>query len=553
MFRKRSLRVRFGLAISALVALVLVANGMVLALANRRHLREDLERRAQAYARLSVGPICEAYETYYASGYSKFRELLLETMRLNPDLSRLTIYDTGGRLLFDSSELRGELIAPAPRASRVRAGPQLLPALKGLGVASWNEAGARRGSAPLFMVAVPYVEEWGRHRYSVVFAIVYDSLAAAAREAGQRIFWLSLASLGLGVFIAMLLARQSVGPLEALTRGAQDLADGRLERRIDLPAGDEFGALAATFNQMAERLASTISDLETSNEALGRMNLDLQQLDRMKSDLLANVSHELRTPLTAIQGFTEAIDDGLLGAVNPQQRDALLVVRRNTRRLMKVIEQLLGFSRLEAGVVRLDCSAFDLAEVAAQVVGSVRGGQGGELNLRLDGEPGLPLVWGDPARLAQVIENLLTNAVKFTPPGGEIRVGLRRVGGEVEVIVSDRGIGIPRQALEKVFERFYQVDASSTRRYGGMGLGLAIVRETLAAQQREITVESEVGVGTTFRFTLPVAGVAVEEDAAAEAAEEAAAEKEEEAVAAVEDAPAKEEAAAAAPVEEASA
>jgi signal transduction histidine kinase len=509
MFRNRSLRVRFGLAISALVALVLVANGMVLALANRRHLREDLERRAQAYARLSVGPICEAYETYYASGYSKFRELLLETMRLNPDLSRLTIYDTGGRLLFDSSELRGELIAPAPRASRLRAGPRLLPALKGLGVSSWNEAGARRGGAPLYMVAVPYVEEWGRHRYSVVFAIVYDSLAAAAREAGQRIFWLSLASLGLGVFIAMLLARQSVGPLEALTRGAQDLADGRLERRIDLPAGDEFGALAATFNQMAERLASTISDLETSNEALGRMNLDLQQLDRMKSDLLANVSHELRTPLTAIQGFTEAIDDGLLGAVNPQQRDALLVVRRNTGRLMKVIEQLLGFSRLEAGVVRLDCSAFDLAEVAAQVVGSVRGGQGAELDLRLDSEPGLPLVWGDPARLAQVIENLLTNAVKFTPPGGEIRVGLRRVGGEVdgevEVTVADRGIGIPRQALGKVFERFYQVDASSTRRYGGMGLGLAIVRETLAAQQREITVESEVGVGTTFRFSLPVA------------------------------------------------
>src|ERR1700730_13932748 len=121
---RTSLRVRFGLAISALVALVLVANGMVLALANRRHLREDLERRAQAYARLSVGPICEAFETYYASGYSKFRQLLRETMRLNPDLARLAIYDTGGRLLFDSSELRGELIAPAPRASQVRAGPE---------------------------------------------------------------------------------------------------------------------------------------------------------------------------------------------------------------------------------------------------------------------------------------------------------------------------------------------------------------------------------------------------------------------------------------------
>jgi signal transduction histidine kinase len=104
-----------------------------------------------------------------------------------------------------------------------------------------------------------------------------------------------------------------------------------------------------------------------------------------------------------------------------------------------------------------------------------------------------------------VIENLLPNAVKFTPPGGESRVSVRRRGGEAEVAVADRGIGIPRQALSQIFERFYQVDTSSTRAYGGMGLGLAIVREILAAHQREVEVESEVGAGTTFRFRLPFA------------------------------------------------
>jgi signal transduction histidine kinase len=503
--RIRSLRARFALAISALVAFVLVANGLVLALANRRHLRDDLERRGDAYARLAVGPVCAAYETYYASGYSKFRELLLETMRLNPDLSRLAIYDTGGRLLFDSSELRGERLAPAPRAAPPRADAALGQAIRGLAATSWTVAERPGGSAPARIVVMPFVEEWGRHRYSVVFEIGYDSLRAAALEAGRRITWLSLGSLGLGVLIAMLLARQSVVPLVALTRGAQDIADGRLERRIELPRRDEFGVLAATFNQMAEKLAQTIRDLETSNRTLGRMNLDLQQLDRMKSDLLANVSHELRTPLTAISGYTEAIDDGLLGALSPPQHDALQVVRRNTRRLMAVIEQLLGFSRLEAGVARLDLSSFDLGEVAAHVVRTVRAGHGPELDLRLEVETGLPPVWGDAERLAQVIENLVTNAVKFTPPGGEIRVGLARRGGEVEVTVSDRGIGIPRPALGKIFERFYQVDASSTRRYGGMGLGLAIVRETLAAHGCEVAVESEEGMGTTFRFALPLA------------------------------------------------
>ena len=249
------------------------------------------------------------------------------------------------------------------------------------------------------------------------------------------------------------------------------------------------------------------------------MNLDLQQMDRMKSDLLANVSHELRTPLTAIQGYTEAMDEGLLGEVTAQQRDAFKVVQRNSRRLMGMIDQLLAFSRLdapdalganEAGGARLDRAAFDLAEVAAQVVGSVRAGNGAARDLRLElppGEDGLPPVCGDPGRIAEVLENLVTNAVKFTPAGGEIRVRLGRCGEEAEVAVADRGIGIPAAARARIFERFYQVDTSSTRAYGGMGLGLAIVREILAAHGREIQVESEEGKGTTFRFTLPLAGI----------------------------------------------
>ncbi len=549
--RIRSLRLRFVLAIATLVAVVLVANSVVLALANRPQLREDLENRAQAYARLSTAQVCNAYETYYASGYSKFREIVQDKMQLEPDLARLAIYDTGGRVLFDSRELANELGEPGERGERsdlldrgepggpgapgghrervnrrpspAAAGERLLAAVQGMAPSAWQ---AEDGRA--YAVVAPYVEEWGRHRYSVAFTFSYDSLRLAALAAGWRVFWLSAGSLALGVAIAILLAGQSVGPIEVLTRGAQDLADGQLSRRIELASGDEFGVLAATFNQMAEKLAHTISDLETSNRTLGQMNLDLQQMDRMKSDLLANVSHELRTPLTAIQGYTEAIDEGLLGEVTGQQRDAFKVVQRNSRRLMGMIDQLLAFSRLdapdanEAGAARFEPVAFDLAELAAQVVGSVRAGNGAARDLRLEvppGEDGLPPVWGDPGRIAQVLENLVTNAVKFTPPGGEIRVRLSRRGEEAEVAVTDRGIGIPAAARAKIFERFYQVDTSSTRAYGGMGLGLAIVRELLAAHGREIRVESEEGRGTTFRFTLPLAGAGAGAAPAAEAAE----------------------------------
>ncbi len=520
--RIRSLRLRFVLAIATLVALVLVANSLVLALANRPRLREDLENRAQAYARLSAAQVCNAYETYYASGYSKFREIVQDKMQLDPDLARLAVYDTGGRVLFDSQELGNELGEPAAgrverRQPPAAAGERLLAAVQGMAPSAWQ---AEDGRA--YVVVAPYVEEWGRHRYSVAFTFSYDSLRLAALAAGWRIFWLSAGSLALGVAIAILLAAQSVGPIEVLTRGAQDIADGQLARRIELATGDEFAVLAATFNQMAEKLARTISDLETSNRALGQMNLDLQQVDRMKSDLLANVSHELRTPLTAIQGYTEAMDEGLLGEVSVQQRDAFKVVRRNSRRLMGMIDQLLAFSRFdvpdapgsnEAGGARLEPEEFDLAEVAAQVVGSVRAGDGAARDLRLEappGEGGLPPVWGDPGRIAQVLENLVTNAVKFTPAGGEIRVRLSRCGEEAEVAVADRGIGIPAAARARIFERFYQADTSSTRAYGGMGLGLAIVREILAAHGREIRVESVEGKGTTFRFTLPLAVIGAE-------------------------------------------
>ncbi len=503
MVRRRSLRVKFVLAIGALVAVVLLANGLVQALAGRRLLERDIEERALAHAALAVGPVCTAYELYYTSGFSKFRELVLETSRLEPDLAWLEIYDTSGTLLFDSRMLAQDgaetrTAAPASRAPDDR----LRRALRGMDLQSWR---LEVDSQPTFLAVAPYVEEWGRHRYSVAFYASYRSLRGAAEAAAWRIAWLSAGSLALGVLIAVVLSSQSLGPVDALTRGARDLADGQLGRRIQLRTGDEFEVLANTFNQMAEHLQRNVSDLEASNRTLNAMNSELQQLDRMKSDLLANVSHELRTPLTAIQGYAEAMDEGLLGEISPPQSEALTVVRRNGKRLMAMIEQLLSFSRLESGRVRIEPAAFDIGEIVTQSANGVRAARGAGFSLAIEIEGRLPLVWGDPSRISQVLDNLLTNAAKFSPPGAPVTVSARRRGEDVEVAVSDQGIGIARGDREKVFERFFQADASSTRKYGGMGLGLSIVREIVQAHGSEITVESEIGRGSTFRFTLPVA------------------------------------------------
>ncbi|MBI1723532.1 MAG: response regulator [Gemmatimonadetes bacterium] len=499
----RSLRLKVIVTVAALVAGVLAANASVLAVTSHRRLRRDIEQRGLAYAALAAGPIAQAYQTYYASGYGKFRELVMRLTALNPDVVEVAIYDTQGRLLAQSSEFADAVFDPGKRRTVVTRDGRLLRALQGLTPTQWPDADPDGGRA--FVVVVPHVEEWGRHRYSVVFSVSYASLRRATLAVAWQIGGLAAASLTLGLLIAVALAAQSLRPVEALTGSARALAGGDLRSRIRLETGDEFELLAHAFNQMADRLAATIADLEKTNVALNQMNLELRQLDRMKSDLLANVSHELRTPLTAIRGYAEAIDDGFLGPVEAGHREALVVVKRNVERLMGMIEQLLSYSRAEVGAQELDLRGFRIEAVAEQVVEALKVAHGRTLNLHFDRGTGLPSVYGDPVRISQVLENLLTNAIKFTPSDGRIELRLRRLEGEVEVAVSDTGIGIPPAELGRIFDRFYQVDSSSTRRYGGMGLGLALVRQILQAHRRRIDVVSTPGVGTTFRFTLPEA------------------------------------------------
>ena len=335
----------------------------------------------------------------------------------------------------------------------------------------------------------------------LVAFVLRDSLGAL----GDRLFWLSLGSLLLGVFVALLLSRRIVRPLSQLTAGAARFAEGHLDGRLDIRTGDELEVLARTFNHMASHLDALIAALAAGNRALQQSNVELRELDRLKSDLLANVSHELRTPLTTLKGYIEALHEELLGPLTEAQREALEVSSRSLDRLLFMINELLSFARFESGATQLERQPLDLAALARQVVDGALATRGPGLNFRLDVEPRLPPVDADGPRIAQVLDNLLTNALKFTLDNGRVEVRLWRDGGEVVAEVADTGIGIAREELPRIFERFYQVQSSSTRKYGGIGLGLAIVRQILDAHGAAIEVASEPGKGSTFRFRLPVA------------------------------------------------
>ncbi len=242
---------------------------------------------------------------------------------------------------------------------------------------------------------------------------------------------------------------------------------------------------------------------------LEREHERLKELDRLKSYLLANVSHELRTPLTAILGYADLLLGGILGPLAERQAAAVAIVQRNGERLSRCVGALLDFARIDAGRALVTPRPFALGALLEQTAGPLRPelAKAG-LTLALEVEPDLPPVHGDSEKLAQVIENLLVNAMKFTPAGGRVTLLARRAPDDgppgVLVRVSDTGIGIPPEQLEHVFERFFQVDTSTTRRAGGLGLGLSIVKSILDAHGAEVSVTSEVGRGSTFGFTLPL-------------------------------------------------
>lgn len=498
-----SLRGRHMVALAALIAIVLLVETVVLGVVVRRHLREEIEREAFSYATLAVGPVCDAYQTYFDSGASKFRELIQETANLDPDLSSLAIFGVEGKLLFHSDEL-GE---SGPSAEKVRQldvldEERVIEAVRGLDFETWRED---RPSGQVWMVVAPWIEEWGRHRYSVVFTFSYAAVEEAVENAFGQLIFLGLVSLGLGLLFATVLSDKVIGPVRRLTDGARRLAEGDLHHRIEIDTGDELEVLGQTLSRMAARLSSTIEDLAASNRRLEGVNEELQQLDRVKSDLLANVSHELRTPLTAISGYVEALQAGLLGDLDATQQQAIDVMDRNIRRLRGMIDQLLSYSRMESGRLEVELQPFDLRPVATHVVEALRAIHGEEVDLVIEVQEGLAEVYGDPARIAQVLENLLTNAIKFTPEGRRIELRAREAGDGVFVEVRDQGIGIPAAELDRIFQRFHQVDATSKRKFGGMGLGLAIVKEILELNHSSISVESAPGKGSTFSFTLPFA------------------------------------------------
>lgn len=287
--------------------------------------------------------------------------------------------------------------------------------------------------------------------------------------------------------------------LHGLLRDVRRLASGEVLRR-ELRLGDR-GERRVRVNAVPLRLTA----VEWGAVMVLHDVTELRRLEQVRTEFMANVSHELRTPLTAIQGYLETL---LAGALEDpaHARPFLEIVARHTARLRRLLDDLTDLSNLELGRVVLRVEPVPVAEVVESVLGIIRP-RAQEVRVSLDArvEPGVPPVRADRDRLAQILVNLVDNAIKFTPPGGRVTVRARAEDGRVELAVVDTGIGIPPEDLPRVTERFYRVDRARSRELGGTGLGLAIVKHLVSALGGTLEIASTPGQGTTVRVTLAAA------------------------------------------------
>ena len=357
-----------------------------------------------------------------------------------------------------------------------------------------------------FINVKPFQDKYGLDWLIVVVIPETDFLEQIYQQTKITIV-LCLLALLLATAIGVLTSRWLVQPILQLKDAATALSEGEFNQIINLQREDEVGVLGKAFNSMAFQLRNSFDILRTKNE-------QLERLDKLKDEFLANTSHELRTPLNGIIGIAESLIDGAAGKLPSQVNTNLSMIANSGRRLSNLINDILDFSKLKNRNIELQIKPVGVREIT-EIVLTLSRPMIGKKSLQLINSINhdMPFVDADENRLQQIFYNLIGNAIKFTE-SGTVEVSAKLLENQeiestnqlslLEITIADTGIGIPEDKLERVFESFEQADGSTAREYGGTGLGLAISKKLVELHGGNLYVSSVVGVGSKFKFTLPI-------------------------------------------------
>jgi signal transduction histidine kinase len=306
------------------------------------------------------------------------------------------------------------------------------------------------------------------------------SLAILYKSMGRFFLWGGLVAVAVAILLTFFLSRRILAPVKALTAAAKRVGRGVFSQRVKTKDKGELGELAQAFNSMSS---------------------DLERAEKLRQNMTADIAHELRTPLSNLQGYLEALRDGVI----KPDAETILSLSEEAALLSRLVDDLQELSLAEAGALKLNRQAEDIARLVkptARVARDQAAAKGVTVSVKL---PELPAVNIDAQRIRQVLRNLLENAVAHTAKGGLIEIAAQRRGRWVELSVTDNGEGIPAKDLPNIFERLYRVDKSRARATGGSGLGLTIAKRLVEAHGGKIKAQSQPGKGSRFSFTIPVA------------------------------------------------
>ncbi len=336
-----------------------------------------------------------------------------------------------------------------------------------------------RFSVPVLTVGIP-LKISGSIKGAIFFHTPIEEINLVLYDIYADIWKATLFSAVLAVVLLYWTSRRISKPLSQMSEVSREIASGNYKRRVNVSSRDETGQLALSFNAMAD---------------------SLERLEDMRRTFVANVSHELRSPLTSMRGYIQGVLDKTF---DPEEQEKYLTIAlEETERLNKLINELLDLSQIESGQFPLNIQVFDINEqIRRLIIAQEEKINAKEIDVEIDFQSNKCMVKADPDRIKQVIINLLDNAIKFNRHQGKIIIKTWKNRGKVYVKIQDQGIGIPKEEIANIWDRFYQVEKSRSGRERGTGLGLSIVKKIIEEHQENIWVNSSLGKGSAFIFSL---------------------------------------------------
>lgn len=376
---------------------------------------------------------------------------------------------------------------------------QLKRALKGEVV--YNKGIIKYVNEPVLSVALP-IHVGEKVEGAIFVCNPMSDITNSIMEALKIVIFAGVIAIFISVFVSYFISKSIVKPIKEITLISLEMSKGNFSKKAKVYSSDEIGKLAETFNYMMVTLDKTMRDLEDERNKM-------MKLEKVQRQFVANASHELRTPLTSVRGYVEAILDGVSNDKD-QERKHLRIILKETLRLHRLVNSLLDLSRIESGQIKIDKKDLNISEIIHRSVLKLKPiieDQG--IQVIVDAPVNLPEVLSDEDLIDQVMINYITNAVRFTSDGGSITVRAERNENEVYVHVIDTGTGIPSVELTKIWGRFYKIDETRQLSKEGAGLGLSLVKEIMGILGGSAWVESEVGKGSIFSFSLKVSKKAI--------------------------------------------